>query len=116
MRDIKVSKTQLLSILNKNRGNHFNTFLKAQEGFRKEIIQKLEERLAEARKGNRISLYIELDEPVNETKSYDRIIAMLEMSEDDTILLSETDFQQYVQDNWTWTLHATASNSKYIDK
>ena len=42
MKEIKVPKTELLKILNKNRAEHRDIFLKAQEKYREVVIKELD--------------------------------------------------------------------------
>jgi len=42
------------------------------------------------------------DRPNDHTKEYDRILRRFEMSRDDEIFLSHSDFDKYVLDEWRW--------------
>jgi hypothetical protein len=81
---------------------HRSLFLKAQDGYRKLIIEELDRMLAEAKAGRRISRSINLAEPVDHTSDYDRVIMML-----------ENEFDQYVRDRWAWSQHATTMYQNY---
>ena len=116
MKQVTVKKDELLEILRKNRTAHRAIFLEAQEGFKKEVIRELEARLENSRKGKHIELFISLDEPVDQTKDYDRAIRMLEMSVNSNAELTETEFSQYVLDDWSWKGQFTSTNSKYLGK
>ena len=113
MQNITVPKDKLLEALKKNRKNHRNEFLKAQEAFKAEAIRLLEERLDQAKKGKRVNVYIQMVEPVDQTKEYDRVIAMIEMNIGDTFILNEQDFKQYVMDDWSWSAMTKVANSTY---
>jgi predicted transcriptional regulator YdeE len=113
MNAIKVTKWTLLEKLRANRAAHKAQFEEAAEGYREKVIELLEERLAEARKGKLPSIVIGLAMPVNQTKQYDRVIGMLEMDTNDVIELEEDDYQRYVLDEWTWSASTTATNSLY---
>jgi len=110
---IKVKKTELLEKLKANREAHQAIFDKAQDGYRKMVVEHLELMLAEAKQGKVIRRKVELQEPVNQTKDYDRVISMLSMSQDDIIELNEHDFAQYVLDDWSWKAQFTTTNSRY---
>jgi hypothetical protein len=116
MDSIKVKKSELLDKLKTNHNAHKDVFEKALEGYRKMVIEHLETMLAEARSGKKIRRTVELKEPVNQTKDYTRVIAMLEMSQDDIIELSELDFQQYVLDDWAWKAQFSLTNSAYTNQ
>ena len=66
------------------------------------MIKLLDERLEQAREGKRIDLVLRLPEPVDYTGSYDTALAMLEWEVEDTVQLSQHDFERYVQNNWEW--------------
>lgn len=116
MNAIKVKKSELLDKLKANRANHSDQFEKAAVGYRKRVIEVLESRLDDARKGKLPVLVFNLPLPVDQTKAYDRAIGMLELSVDDVIELEEHDYQQYVLDEWTWSQSASTSNAFYIGK
>jgi hypothetical protein len=110
---VTIKKAELLAVMKKNRDSHRDIFLKAQEGYRKMVIQELDGMLSDARQGFEIRRSVELEEPVDKTKDYDRVIKMMEMSTADEISISETQFSQYVLDEWGWSHQFTTTNSKY---
>ncbi len=114
MRNVRVSKNELLAKVKANREAHRGIFLKALEGYRTEAIAQLEKMLEEAKSRKRIRGSIELEEPMDMTREYDRVISMLEMSEDDTIELTNSEFAQYVLDDWSWKHQFGVTNSKYL--
>lgn len=116
MNEIKVNKTELLAALTKNRTEHREIFLEAQENYRKAVIAELERSLADARAGRQIRVNITLVSPVDQTKDYDRAIRMLHMSMDNIIELDQQEFSSYVLDDWSWKRQFTASNINYSAK
>lgn len=114
MQKVKIKREDLLRNVQLNRSKHRNLFLKAQEGYREEVIEELDKMLKEAREGKRIRRLIELPEPVDHTSDYDRVIRMLEMSVDEEIELTSVEFDQYVMDNWSWKEFVFATNSSYV--
>lgn len=113
MQKIKVKKAELLEVLEKNRNAHNGIFREAQDGFRKLVIAELEKRLELARKGKKFDLYMRLPEPEDHTRDYERIISMLKMDLNDTVELSETDYSQYVLDDWEWKRQFLGTNRAY---
>jgi len=113
MNTVTVKREELLTKVRTNRDAHRTLFLKAQEGYRKLVIEELDRMLADAKAGRSISRSINLAEPVDHTADYDRILAMLEMSVDDTIMLDAQEFNQYVLDNWEWSRLASYTNQSY---
>lgn len=115
MRTVKVIRAELLEKLTTNRNNHRNLFLKAQEGYRKAVIEELDRMLEEARSGKPIRRAITLPEPQDHTSEYDRAIQMLTMSVDAHIEIGSEEFDMFVMDNWSWKAMAMASNSRYTN-
>lgn len=114
MQEVKLNRLELLEKVEKNRSAHRDLFLKAQEGYREDVIAELDRMLHDAREGKGIRRSISLPEPMDHTKEYDRVIAMLKMSVDDTVVLESREFDQYVLDNWEWKNLATSTNRRYI--
>lgn len=109
----KFKKAELLEIIRTNRDNHKAIFEEALDGYKKLVIEKLEDSLKRARNGQKVNLYFNLLEPINQTKDYNRIIKMLEMTVDDIIELDEASFSQYVMDDWSWKQNFLTSNAMY---
>jgi hypothetical protein len=91
-------------------------FLKAQEGYRIDVVEELDRMLKDARDGKKIQRALSMAEPQDHTKDYDRVIDMLEMSQDEIIEIEAHEFDQYVRDNWAWKAHADALNTMYASK
>ena len=116
MNQVKVKKDELLEILRKNRAEHRAIFLKAQEKYREVVIKELDAQLKAARGSKPFVLakIVQLVQPKDYTAQYDRAIQMLEMSVDDTIIITAVEFQNYVQDIWNWSREWAFSNSSYV--
>ena len=114
MNAIVMRKTELLEILRKNRDNHRDLFLKAQEGYRKQVIAEFERMLEEARDHKPIRREILLPEPIDHTNDYDTIIQMLELDISDEAEIGHVDFQRYVRDEWPWSGLVTTTNMSYL--
>ena len=114
MRTVTVKKAALLGTVTENREAHREIFLKAQEGYREDMIAELELRLKEAREGKVIRRAITMPEPSDHTSDYDRVIAMLNMSVDDEIELDEHEFECFVLDQWGWKASAMHTNMSYV--
>lgn len=110
---VRVSKKTLLETLKKNRAEHRKIFLEALEGYRKEAIKQLEQQLERAKKGKKFDIYISLEQPQDQTKDYDRAIGMLELSLDTEVTLAESDYRNYVLDEWGWKGQFLSSNRAY---
>src|ERR1700756_651161 len=115
MHSVKVKRVELLEKIKKNREGHRDLFLRAQEGYRLDVIAELEQHLKDARDRKKISRSLSLPEPQDHTEDYDSVIAMLEMSVDETIELDASSFQQYVLDKWSWKRAADVTNIAYAE-
>jgi len=114
MQTITVDKKTLMETISKNREEHREMFLKAQEKFREKVIELLDERLAQARAGKKVDLSLRLPEPVDYTSSYDTALSMLEWEQGDEVELTREDFERYVENNWEWRQHWAANTGSYL--
>lgn len=113
MDSVVVKKDELLTRIRANRENHTKIFEEAMVTYRQMAIEELDKMLAEARAGKRIRRQLQLVEPMNQCREYDRVIAMLEMSTEDEIEISQGEFACYVLDQWAWRQQFLSSNSLY---
>lgn len=104
----------LLNAIKENRDRHRDIFLKAQEGYRIQLIKELDQMLADARDGKKLRRFVTLPEPEDHTDDYDRVIKMLEMSVEEQLEIDETQFAMYVMDDWGWKKNWTTTNAAYI--
>lgn len=111
---VTVKKDELLAVMRKNRSEHRGQFLAAQKGYRAAVIKELDAMLAQAREeGGQIKRSVSLAEPHDHTKDYDRVIKMLEMCVTEEITVTESQFNQYVLDEWGWKESFIGTNSNY---
>ena len=113
MQQVTVKKDELLTTLKANREKHTQIFEEAQAGYRTRVIEELDSLLAKAKRGERVPSFWRIQAPVNQTPEYDRTIRMLEMSVDDTINLTSSEFEAYVMDRWHWRKQFLAANKAY---
>lgn len=110
---ITVKKDKLLDELKKNRTVHADELQQAVAGYHKAVIDELAKMLGDAREGKEYRKVVNLAEPEDHLKDYDRVIRMLEMSVNDEIQVTETEFSQYVLDEWGWKGRFIATSSAY---
>jgi hypothetical protein len=122
METILVKKDQLLAKLQQTRADHRAIFEEALVGFQAKVNEEVERLVLRSHAGFRDDIRISIKAPEDHTRDYDRAIAMVEMSVDDTIALSEHDFAQYVMDDWGWqgqflrnVYGSNTANSKFSD-
>ena len=102
MPTLTIPKVELQSILCTNRDKHRKLFEEALEAFREKAIENLESRIAQIKNGGKVNLYIDLVQPQDYTDSYNEVIEMLEFEINDEIELTQSEFRQYVKDDWGW--------------
>lgn len=120
------SKSQVIETLKKNRTEHEKIYLEAVEGYRKafeEAMEKMatrltdlrweleEKKLPEPRLDN--GPLNKLKVPKNSLKEYDTVLEMLELTEDNTIVLDQDQYNCYMKDNWYWMKDFLITNSMY---
>lgn len=113
MRTVMVRKDELVEVLQKNRERHGEVFEKAYGRFMQAVERELEARLHRIRRGKTVDLAIRLPEPRNMEDSYERALQMLAMETRDEVELSEQEFQQFVQDDWSWKREFATTASRY---
>jgi rubrerythrin len=113
MRTITVKTDDLVATLIANREKHRDTFEKALDAFKAKSIEVLFEQIEAIRKGGLPDRYLRLPVPEEHTADYDRAISMLAWHTEDTIELTETEFTQYVQDDWGWRQSFITNTASY---
>lgn len=132
---VYVEKSQLLDIVKKNKEKHDLIFGVALEGYNaavKNYLERLEsesERIrnlsieykkqeADGKRFDKTGLYlIECNLPVypsNYEEHYSKTIRKLELSTADKISLGDSEFNQYVMNNWSWKNDFLLSTSQYV--
>lgn len=112
---VTVKKEDLLKAIKANRETHREQFLKAQEGYREEVINTLDRTLREVREGKPFVAHqiVSLAMPTEHTKEYDTVIRMLEMCVADEVTITQSQFSQFVQDDWGWKQAFSTTNARY---
>lgn len=114
MREVRIDKTKLREMIQKNRDEHRDIYEKAMDGYTKAVVSFFESELKKAKKGKHFNSYFPDSVPEDHTDDYDTVLEMLDLSEDDSIKLSNGEFRQYVKDEWGWKQTFTATNSQYL--
>lgn len=112
--DITVDRIQLLETLKANRETHGESFKQAMTGYVALQREELENLLKKLNDGEAIPSRLRELPPEDHTKDYDEAIAMMEWAIGPEVLLTQSQFRQYVMDNWGWKEQWTASNTGYI--
>lgn len=114
MDKVRVKKDDLITALKINRDAHEDMFVEAHAAWVEDTISVHKARIKSLKETGKSGAAPAFGtEPVSQVKSYDRAVAMLTMSVDDVIELSEQEFTQYVLDEWMWTSSFKAVTSVY---
>lgn len=116
MKTVRVKKEMLMDALKNNMVTHVEDYELAWEGYRKAVISNAEALLEKAKnvkKNNPVQLYINLEMPKNHEDDYVRAMEMCEWEVAEEVELSEAEFQQFVQDDWSWKGQFSTSNMMY---
>jgi len=109
----KITKREILEVLAENRKKHKEEYDEAIIVYEEKAIAKLQDKIDRIKLGKLPTLSITLPQPMQFLKEYDKVYKMISMSTDDEIELSETEFSQYVLDDWQWKDQWAATNSFY---
>lgn len=115
MQSLIFGKDRILDILKQNRETHQQTYLKALDKWKTAMIDRCEE-IIENINADSIAIddiTIELTCPTSYKNSYDTVIQMLELADDMHIELTQAEFRQYIQDQWSWKETFTYTNATY---
>lgn len=125
-REVKVRRDELLGVLRTNRAQHIAEFKEACAGYREQALKRIDEIFGDLRdqiNGLRdgqtiavVGLQFGLSVPESHEKAYDQIIRMMEMSVDEEITLTCSQFGCFVMDDWDWKEKWSASNRTYLGK
>lgn len=116
MKEIKVNKYALREKLVSNREAHVKEFNEAHAAWVEAQIENHKAQIKSLKEKGKNASFDFGAEPASEEKSYDRVIQMLDMSIDDAFTLTETEFSQYVMDEWSWSPVFKMTNSTYLSK
>ena len=115
MQTIEVNKVTLLLKLRENRDKHRKVFEEALEGWRRNVLDELTLAVAEAKAGKQYRTYFNLPQPEDHTRDYDAIIEQVEWEVEDTITLTQQQFNQFVRDDWGWKEDFLANTVHYMN-
>ncbi len=113
MDSVAVDKAKLIKTLEVNRKKHVATYMKARVGWAKQSVKKLEQMLKNAKANKKFESCTDLEKPISHKEDYDRAIDMLKWCVDDIVNVSQSDYNEYVLDNWHWKSHFTSNTGRY---
>ena len=110
---MKFKVVDLVNTLKANLAEHKTIYAEATTGFKAEFEKTLKKRLASLEEGKIPSTHLGLTVPSTHEKDYEDAIGMLEMTSDKHIVLDQSLYNAYVNDEWTWQGSFLTSNSQY---
>jgi hypothetical protein len=114
METITVNKAALIETLQRNRSEHRSIFEQAQQVYRQKWIDILDQRLEDAKNGERINRVFYLPEPEDHTSDFDTALDMLAWEVGDTVDLDEHTFRRLVRNEWAWRASFAANTAAYL--
>lgn len=114
MEIITVDKARLTETLQQNRAEHRAIFEEAQRVYRQKWIDLLDQRLEDAKNGERIDRYFRIPEPEDHTADFDAALDMLTWEVEDTVDLDERTFRRLVRNEWEWRASFAANTASYL--
>ena len=111
---LNVKVEELLKILHKNMETHRQSYETALELWKSAIISELADLIRRLRQGEKVFIRSSLPVPEEHSNDYQSAIGLLEMAVDDTIKLSQDEYQTYVLDKWGWAVSFAANTRSYL--
>ncbi len=112
-RIVKVQKSELITKIKENKKNHIEMYEKAVVAYRKVALKQLEEQTQRVKEGE-LDATLRLVTPENREKDYDKLLLMFEMEVEDVVELEQSEFNQYVHDEFDFAVRAMMSNRTYL--
>lgn len=122
---LEFEKSYVLSKLKENERVHRETYEDALKNWHQKMLTDLRRLAREFKKATPkdsldINLYNQLisenTQPRSYLTEYEIAIEWIENSVDEKILLTQSQFRQYIKDNWEWTDEFIVANAKYTTK
>lgn len=117
MHQVTVGKERLREALTTNRAAHVEAFDAVWKKFREtaeEQSHEMYQQIIDARPGDRIRLTLHLQVPENHADDYDRALQMLDWEQEQTVVLSEHEFAELIQDDWGWKRQFASTGFAYV--
>ena len=116
---ITASTEQVLEKLKENRKTHLSTYEDALKGYHVAAINKLQKLLTKftnTSAEDMEDLYLSLPKPTSQLDAYDTAIAMLTYHVESEVILTASQVQCFIQDNWDWKRGFVEVSSSYTGR
>lgn len=111
-RTINVNRADLITKIKANKENHVIEYDKAVIAYKQEALRQLNALAISVAEGA-LDIKLNLITPINNAKNYDKILEMFEWEINDTVVLEQREFIEYVQDETDFAVSAKFSNTAY---
>lgn len=113
MQVVRLDKTALIGTLYSNRDKHQTDYDTAIVGYYKAKIADFESGLKLVKKGEDFTPDTGIVKPSNHSGEYSWAIELLTRSLDNEVHLQQSEFRQFVMDEWNWSTSFRASATSY---
>ena len=114
-RVIKVIKADLIIQIEENKAKHIKEYAQAVINYKLEAAEQVSNLQVKNGDGG-LNLRLELTSPVDNSENYDKIAEMFKWEIDTEIELTQDEFNEYVQDDNSYSRNANVSNTFYSGK
>ncbi len=114
-REIKVKKAELIEKIKLNKENHIKEYEKAVVAYKEEALRQLANLTTRVNEGV-LGVKLDLVTPINNSDNYDKILEMFEWEVEDEVVLGQSEFIEYVQDETDFAVTAKLSNTAYFNQ
>jgi len=113
--NIKVTKANAIERIKANLTTHHEVFERAWSAYYLAAQEKTEQMLDAIKNGKVFdpSAVARLPIPVDHTDDYETVVDMLELMIGEEVVFTESEFSQYMRDNWAWKHQWVATASAY---
>lgn len=111
-RTITLSKKDLIAKIKENKENHIKEYNEAIIAYKEEAQKQIDKAIKDLEESSlKINMY--LITPVNISDEYDKVIEMFNWEIKDEIILTQSEFNEYVHDDTQTSKSASLSNTSY---
>ncbi len=115
MKTTSINKAKLLGIIKDNRAIHVAEYEAALVKFQEKVIEEFGKKKSFFSKNPpTANVLVSIPAPISNVKEYDKVIRKLELEESDVVDLDDREFENFVQDEWSWSALTKSINSSYI--
>lgn len=113
MHEVTIKKDDALRIIRQNKEDHKKIYEDGMVGYKQELKEILEKKMALLEKGEYASPHIRISPPSIHIEEYNSVIKMLELSVDEEVTLDSRQFRELIMDKWNWQRDFLKSNAKF---